>query len=120
TDGGQTWTPLTDAVPTLSVGDLRIAPDAALWLATGEGNTGATSYVGSGVYRLGNAGSGVFSTTDRVGGTELESAFVHRLKFDDAGSVYAATSRGLWKHSATTRSGAWVRVLYPVPDPVVD
>jgi hypothetical protein len=120
TNDGSTWTPLTDGLPTLSVGDLRVAPDAALWLATGEGNTGATSYVGSGVYRLANATSGVFSMTDRVGGTELESAFVHRIKFDEAGSVYAATSRGLWKHSATTRTGAWVRVLYPVADPVVD
>ena len=120
TNDGATWTPLTDGLPTLSVGDLRVAPDAALWLATGEGNTGATSYVGSGVYRLVNASSGVFSTTDRVGGTELESTFVHRLKFDNAGSVYAATSRGLWKHSATTKSGAWVRVLYPVADAVVD
>jgi hypothetical protein len=118
TDGGDTWAPLTDGLPTLSVGDLRAAPDGALWLATGEGNTGATSYVGSGVYRLANPAS-VFSTTDRVGGTELESTFVHRLKFDDAGNVYAATSRGVWKHSATTKAGSWTRVLYPVADPVV-
>jgi hypothetical protein len=119
TNGGQTWAPLTDGVPTLSVGDLRVAPDGALWLATGEGNTGATSYVGSGVYRLAAPGSGVFSQSDRVGGTELESTFVHRLKFDGTGYVYAATSRGVWKHSATMKSGNWNRVLYPVPDPIV-
>ena len=118
-DGG-TWTPMTDGLPTLSVGDLRLAPDDALWLATGEGNTGATSYVGSGVYRLVGPKTGVFSVADRVGGTELESTFVHRLKFDNAGNVYAATSRGVWKHSATTGTGAWVRVLHPVADPVVD
>ena len=119
TNGGSTWTPITDALPTLSVGDLRTAPDGALWLATGEGNTGSTAYVGSGVYRLENAASGTFTVGNRVGGTELESTFVHRLKFDGAGSVYAATSRGVWKHSATTGSGAWTRVLYPVADPVV-
>jgi len=118
-DAGGTWTPLTDGLPTLSTGDLRAAPDGALWLATGEGNTGATSYVGSGVYRLVAPSSSVFSATDRVGGTELESTFIHRLKFDDAGGVYAATSRGLWKHSATTKNGSWTRVLYPVADPVV-
>ncbi|HLO30632.1 MAG TPA: hypothetical protein VK249_15920, partial [Anaerolineales bacterium] len=116
-DGGATWTPLTDGLPTLSTGDLAFAPDGALWLATGEGNTGATSYVGSGVYRITNAQSGVFSTGDRVGGTELESTFINQLKFDDTGNVYAATSRGVWKHSATSNSGAWTRVLYPVPDP---
>ena len=61
-----------------------------------------------------------FSVADRVGGTELESTFIGKLRFDGAGNVYAATSRGLWKHSATTAAGAWRRVLYPVPDPVVD
>ena len=120
TDGGGTWAPLTDGLPTLSVGDLRAAADGALWLATGEGNTGATAYVGSGVYRLANPATGQFAITDRVGGNELESTFIHRLKFDDAGSVYAATSRGVWKHAAATKSGAWTRVLYPVADPVVD
>jgi len=120
TDGGVTWSPITDGLPTLSIGDLRLAADGALWLATGEGNTGATSYVGSGVYRLANPAANVFAIGDRVGGTELESTFVHRLKFDEAGHVYAATSRGVWKHSATTAAGAWTRVLYPVADPVVN
>ena len=119
-DGGATWTPIADGLPTLSVGDLRLAPDGALWLATGEGNTGATSYVGSGVYRLDSPASGTFALTDRVGGSELESMFIHRLRFDDAGAVYGATSRGVWKHTATTKSGGWTRVLYPVPDPIVN
>ncbi|HTM33307.1 MAG TPA: hypothetical protein VL263_18470, partial [Vicinamibacterales bacterium] len=120
TDDGGTWTPIADGLPTLSVGDLRAAPDGALWLATGEGNTGATSYVGSGVYRLVSAATGVFAQSHRVGGNELESTFIHRLKFDGAGSVYAATSRGVWKHGAGSSSGAWTRVLYPVADPIVD
>jgi hypothetical protein len=120
TDNGGTWTPIADGLPTLSVGDLRAAPDGALWLATGEGNTGATSYVGSGVYRLVSAATGVFAQSHRVGGNELESTFIHRLKFDGLGSVYAATSRGVWKHGAASSSGAWTRVLYPVADPIVD
>ncbi|HEX8096460.1 MAG TPA: hypothetical protein VF507_00430 [Pyrinomonadaceae bacterium] len=119
-DGGTTWSPIADGLPTLSVGDVAFAPDGALWLATGEGNTGATSYVGSGVYRLASPKSGTFATTDRVGGTELESTFINKLKFDDAGNVYAATSRGVWRHSASTKSGSWTRVLYPVADPVVN
>ena len=113
-DNGATWTPLTDGLPTLSTGDLAFAPDGALWLATGEANTGATSYVGSGVYRLTNPQSSMFSTNDRVGGPELESTTINQIKFDDAGNVYAATSRGVWKHSATSNSGSWTRVLFPV------
>lgn len=119
-DGGGTWTPLTDLLPTLSIGDLRLAPDGALWLATGEANTGATAYVGTGVYRLTNPASSVFTPSTRVGGIELESTFIGKLRFDGAGSVYAATSRGLWKHPASTQSGSWTRVLYPVPDPIVN
>ena len=26
----------------------------------------------------------------------------------------------MWKHAATTNAGAWTRVLYPVPDPIVN
>lgn len=116
-DGGVSWDPLTDGLPSLSTGDVALAPDGALWLATGEGNTSASSYVGSGVYRLANPQAGVFAMTDRVGGSELESTFINQLKFDDAGNVYAATSRGLWRHGAGSNAGAWTRVLYPVPDP---
>jgi hypothetical protein len=65
-DGGATWAPLTDALPTLSVGDIRMAADGALWLATGEGNTGSTAYVGSGVYRLAKPASGVFSPSSKA------------------------------------------------------
>jgi len=114
-DDGAAWTPLTDGLPTLSVGDVELGPDGALWLATGEGNTGATSYVGSGVYRLTNPRTGVFTASTRVGGTELESSFINQIKFDPIGNVYAATSRGVWRHSATTSAGAWTRVLLPVP-----
>ena len=119
-DQGQTWTPLTDGMPALSTGDLRLAPDGALWFATGEANTGATAFLGTGVYRLASPSSGSFTVADRVGGTELESTFIGKLRFDGIGNVYAATSRGLWRHSASTKSGAWQRVLYPVADPVVN
>ncbi|HEV2891962.1 MAG TPA: hypothetical protein VGX28_16430 [Frankiaceae bacterium] len=118
TNGGTTWTPITDALPTLSVGDLRVAPDGALWLATGEGNTGSTSYVGSGVYRLANPRTSSFTPASRVGnnadGTNpLAGKFINKVKFDDRGNAYAATSRGLWRHSATTASGAWTLLVNP-------
>lgn len=114
-NAGATWTPLTDGLPTLSVGDVELGPDGALWLATGEGNTGATSYVGSGVYRIASPRTSLFALGDRVGGSELESTFINQIKFDRVGNIYAATSRGVWKHSSATNSGSWTRVLYPVP-----
>ena len=38
--------------------------DGALWYATGEANTGGTSYVGSGVYRLANPATGTFRASE--------------------------------------------------------
>src|SRR3954470_4693726 len=114
-DGGKSWSPMTDGLPTLSVGDLKLAPDGSLWLATGEGHTGATSYVGSGVYRVAHPQADLFTTASRVGGSELESTTIGKLRFDSQGSVYAASSRGLWKHASAKTTGAWSRVLVPVP-----
>jgi sugar lactone lactonase YvrE len=116
-NSGSSWTPIADQLPTLSVGDLRLAPDGALWLATGEGNTGATSYVGTGVYRLAAPRTTVFTGGSRVGGNELESTFINKIKFDDVGHAYAATSNGLWRHSAGASgvSTPWTSVFKPNP-----
>lgn len=113
------WQPISDAILSLSTGDLEFH-DGALWYATGEANTGATSYVGSGVYRNGratdaNLATAQFKDTDRVGGTELESRGINKVRFDDnKGLVYAATTRGLWRHSVTGDE-AWTNVFMPNP-----
>jgi hypothetical protein len=117
-NGGASWTAIADSLASLSVGDLRIAPDGALWFATGEGNTGSTAFVGSGVYRLTNPTSGSFTAANRVGdsgdGTNvLAGKFINKIRFDDQGRAYAATSRGLYRHSSTSTSGAWTLLLNP-------
>ncbi|MFL6163731.1 MAG: WD40/YVTN/BNR-like repeat-containing protein [Jatrophihabitantaceae bacterium] len=114
-DAGTHWTPITDALPTESIGSMAIAPDGALWLATGDGTTGSTTYVGSGVYRLASPDSGTFTATSRVGGTELESQVIRKVLID-AGSdrVFVAASRGVYSHSLTgSTSTAWSNVLAP-------
>ncbi|MFJ9448225.1 glycosyl hydrolase, partial [Kitasatospora sp. NPDC101235] len=50
--GGGHWEPIADKLPTLSTGTLSLDEGGRLWYATGESNTGATSYVGTGVYVL--------------------------------------------------------------------
>src|SRR5260221_11412416 len=111
---------MTAGPPTLSAADARWAPAGALWRAPGGASTGATSSVGSGVYRLAKPKSSAFSMSDRVGGSELESTFIGKVRFDGNGAVYAATSRGLWKHSASTKSGTWKIAITPVPDQLVN
>jgi hypothetical protein len=116
TSGTGNWQPIADKLPSLSSGDLQVDPTGALWYGTGEANTGHTSYVGSGVYRLSNPAKGTFSPTDRIGGSELESTTIYHLRF--AGdTVYAATLRGVYSHSVSgTASTPWKRLFSPNPD----
>ncbi len=89
-----------------------------LWYATGEANTGATSYTGAGVYRLRHASRAHgFTDADRVGGDELESRSINQLRVDGVGNVYAATTRGLWKHSVSEHRhrAPWQLVFMPNP-----
>jgi hypothetical protein len=67
------------------------------------------------VYRLANPLKGVFTASTRVGGSELESTTIGKVRFDGNGNAFAATSRGVYLHSATTSSGTWKAVLVPVP-----
>jgi hypothetical protein len=116
TSGGGNWHAMTNQLGTLSTGDLRVGPDKALWYATGEGNTGGTSYVGQGVYRDATPESTDFNPdTDRVGGPELESTTIEKIRF---GGDYAwvATNRGIWRHSVSGDMKApWQRVFAPNP-----
>jgi hypothetical protein len=119
------WEALSDGILSLSTGDLEWH-DNALWYATGEANTGATSYVGSGMYRNPRATSATLATAqftdaDRLGGIELESRGINKVRFDDVHHwAYAATTRGLWRYQLTTANspvagGTWTNVFMPNP-----
>ena len=115
TTGGGNWTPIADAIPTLSSGALELDQSGALWYATGEANTGGTSYVGNGVYRLASPRTAAFSIANRVGGTELESTTINAVRFT-ADKVWVATLRGVWWHSRTGDFGSpWRLSLVPSP-----
>ncbi|WP_030273863.1 hypothetical protein [Streptomyces sp. NRRL B-24484] len=113
TAGGH-WEAVSDRLPSLSTGALDLDGSGRLWYATGESNTGATSYVGTGVYVLADPKHGEFRPGDRVGGPELESTTVHALRFADS-KVWAATSRGVWSHSTTDLRGPWTLEFAPNP-----
>ena len=117
TTGGGNWLPIADGLPSLSSGDLELNPtDGSLWYATGEANTGGTSYAGTGVYRLTDPTTGTFSPSDRVGGTELESTTINSIRFDArTHTVWVATLRGIYSHDSTTTSGNWALRFAPNP-----
>ncbi|MEV6941962.1 glycosyl hydrolase [Streptomyces sp. NPDC051172] len=113
--GGGHWTNISDGLPALSTGDLQLDGRGRLWYATGEANTSATSFLGTGVYVLADPRKGSFGPDDRVGGDELESTSVNALRF--AGDkVWAATTEGVWSHSTKTLKGHWKLEFAPNPD----
>ncbi|MEU9210309.1 glycosyl hydrolase [Streptomyces sp. NPDC048415] len=113
--GGGHWKNISDRLPALSTGDLQLDPRGRLWYATGEANTSATSFLGTGVYVLDDPRKGSFSPRDRVGGDELESTSINALRFG-GNKVWAATTRGVWSHSTKSLKGAWKLEFAPNPD----
>lgn len=113
TNAGTTWRSIWDNQAVLSIGALMIGANHSLWVGTGEANTNSDSYRGIGVFRSTNGGK----SFQRVGGSELLDHQTYALRRDLNGHVYAATSQGLYRHSATTTTGAWELVLRPEPNP---
>ena len=113
------WEPIAAQLPSLSSGDLQLGPDGSLWYATGEANTGGTSYVGAGVYRLADPTTGQFTPSSRVGGDELESTTIGKIRFSKDGSTaWAATLRGVWYMPLTNGAPAashWTLAFAPNP-----
>jgi len=113
TDQGATWHPIFDSMPSLSVGALAVNPaDGSVWVGTGEANTNADSYAGTGVYRIPSSRPGS-SNWQLVGGANnpITSRTIYALAFDPHGNAFAATNNGLFRYAAS--SGQWTEVLAP-------
>jgi photosystem II stability/assembly factor-like uncharacterized protein len=110
-DGGDTWVPLTDHLPSLSSGSLAVnAEDHSVWYGTGEANTSFDSYLGTGIYRSTDGGE----TWRRIGAKQFVGSTVARITFDGYGKVYAATSRGVYRRPVDRDpADPWTPVLQP-------
>src|SRR3954468_1936986 len=104
TNGGSSWTPISDGLPAMSVGYLAL-DGGALWLATGDGTTGSGTYAGNGVWL--NTSPATSSTWTRVGAGSptiangVEGTAIRKLLIT-GGTAWAATSRGLYSHPTST------------------
>jgi photosystem II stability/assembly factor-like uncharacterized protein len=124
TDGGGSWSPISDNEVSLAIGALAIAPSApqTLYAGTGEGNifyytqtfplnSLNESYHGSGVLKTTNGGA----TWTTQGAAQFTGACFFRITVHptDPNTAFAATSVGLYR---TTDGGTtWVQLTNGLP-----
>ena len=116
-DRGDSWTPVSDDLPSLSSGDLTVDPSTGdVWYATGEAATAnfARSYRGVGVFRSSDGGD----SWELIGGDQLDQTLIGGVELDGVGHVYAATTNGLFRRSTSAPpSEPWTLVLEPGAGP---
>ncbi len=112
TNGGSTWTPLGDYLPTLSVGAIEVDPadPDRIWIGTGEGWGNVDAIHGVGV--LVSHDGGV--TFEPTGYTYAMSSGrdVYELEYNPAtGTLMVAADNGLWR---STDGGATFTAIYDI------
>lgn len=117
TDYGRIWTPVFDAQPTGSIGDVAVAPSNpdVLWVGSGEGLQRPDLSTGDGVYRSEDGGVTWVNTglrdAQQIGRVVVHPTDPRRVFVAALGHPYGPnTERGIFR---TLDNGAtWERVLY--------
>jgi uncharacterized repeat protein (TIGR01451 family) len=108
TNGGTTWTPLTDVQSTVSMGAIAVAPSnpAVVYAGTGEANNSGDSNSGHGV--LVSTDAGATWTLSTAGGA-FDRRAVSEIAVDPTNPniAYAAIAAGLSVNSLGGNSGIW-------------
>src|SRR5215471_9742101 len=110
TNGGTSWTPLTDLIANIAVNSLAMDPanSNVLYAGTGEGYFNGDSVQGAGIFKTTDGGNTWVSLGNTVG-----FHFVNSIVISPSGSsrVYAGTESGVMR---STDSGVtWTNVLNP-------
>ncbi|MCE7982957.1 MAG: hypothetical protein DYG89_17370 [Caldilinea sp. CFX5] len=92
-DGGASWTPLTDNQPSLAIGALALDPNnpEVVYAGTGEPSLGGDNYYGAGLLKSTNGGqSWAVLGADRFGGTGIAKIIVDAINPE---TIYVANTR---------------------------
>ena len=108
TNGGSTWSPMTDTQATLSIGSIAIAPSnhEIIYVGTGEDNFSEDEYYGEGILKSTNGGSSWTLTTGPFNQVSIGGLAVHPTNNN---TVLAATTAGLYR--STDGGSTWSLVL---------
>jgi hypothetical protein len=108
TDGGSTWTCLTDGIPTLGVSGIAIDYNNTniMYILTGDGDGGDTQSIG--VLKTTDGGVTWYPTGLNWNITDLNRGYKLLMHPSTSSTLFAATTQGLFK---TTNSGnSWTNV----------
>ena len=119
TDTGETWHPIFDDQPVMSIGDIAVDPinSQVLYVGTGEANGGHNNFAGAGVYKSTDGGAtwsfaGLEKTTS-IGRILVDPANPNRVFLAAIGSYFAPTpDRGVYR--SLDAGATWSQVLGPV------
>jgi photosystem II stability/assembly factor-like uncharacterized protein len=111
TDGGITWTALTDGLSTLTSGDVAVdqSNPNVLYYGTGEMNFSLDSQYGLGIFKSTNAGL----TWTRVIGSDIVGNYISKIVINPSNTniVYASGNLGVYK--STDAGTSWASTGSP-------
>jgi uncharacterized protein (TIGR03437 family) len=115
TDGGTTWSPITDDQPSLAIGSIAIDPSNAdvVYVGTGEENFNADAYSGVGILKSTNAGAswtnilGPFSR-QRIGSLAVNPANGQVVLASSSAGIYRSQNAGLTWTNVLSGTGSAV------------
>jgi len=116
-DSGVSWTPAFDGVGVASIGALAVNPGNSntVYVGSGEANSNADSYDGSGLYRSQDAGQSWSSMglqeTAHIARVRVDPADTNIIYVAAMGTLFSTNSyRGLYRSADYGQS--WTRVLF--------
>lgn len=117
TNGGNSWTPLFDDQPSLSIGAVAVDPlnDNIVYVGTGEANSSGDSYDGFGMMKSTNGGATWFSLglaeTRHIGKIIIDPVNSNVIYVAAMGTLFSGnTERGVFK--STDGGATWKKMLF--------
>lgn len=111
TNGGSTWTPLTDHQASLAIGSIAIAPSnhSLIYAGTGEEDFSADSYFGLGVLKSTDGGTSWTMLSGPFASSRLDIGSI-AVQPTNPNVVLAGTNNGVYRSS--NGGSTWTQVLF--------